>query len=138
MIPNVYANVVQATDGSDTTFEKACDINSIRDFIVNSVFPPDMSPRPLGKGTICSAPLTIWNRRPTTRETDLFDLPMASERNTPTKVFSLNANRRVNNDPPIAIESDEDDKGDDNIDDIPQDIPQDIPRETTNKRAREP
>ena len=48
LIPNVYANVVQATDGSDTTFEKACDINSIRDFIVNSVFPPDMSPRPLG------------------------------------------------------------------------------------------
>ena len=73
-----------------------------------------------------------------TRETDLFDLPMASQPNTLPKLFSLNP-KIVNNEPPIAIESEEDDEGEENINDhIPHDIPQDIPREINKKRTREP
>ena len=145
--PNVYANVVQATDGSDADFQKAGDIKSMRDFIVNSVFPPRrcVSSSSGERRNLLSAfddlePSTSTYNTPVmdnTRETDLFDLPMASQRNTLPKLFSLNP-KRVNNEPPIAIESEEDDEGEKNInDDIPHDISQDIPRETNNKRSRE-
>ena len=149
--PNIYANVVQATDGSDAAFQKAGDIKSMRDFILNSVFPPRryVSRSSGERRNLLSAfddvePSTstsTYNNTPVmdnTRETDLFDLPMASQPNTLPKLFSLNP-KIVNNEPPIAIESEEDDEGEENINDhIPHDIPQDIPREINKKRTREP
>ena len=120
--PNVYAKVVQATDGSDADFQKAGDIKSMRDFIVNSVFPPRrcVSSSSGERRNLLSAfddlePSTSTSTYNTpvmdnTRETDLFDLPMTSQPYTLPKLFSLNT-KIVNNEPPIAIESEEDDEG---------------------------
>ena len=43
-----------------------------------------------------------------TGEDDLFDLPKASQSNTPTKLFTFRPKPRPDYDPPIAIESEED------------------------------
>ena len=94
----------------------------MRDFIVNSVFPPRrcVSSSSGERRNLLSAfddlePSTSTSTYNTpvmdnTRETDLFDLPMTSQPYTLPKLFSLNT-KIVNNEPPIAIESEEDDEG---------------------------